>query len=283
MNRHLLLWLCAPVLLCWFSACTEDDFITADPQLVVEGWIDSDGFPVVILTTTLPISNEYCDYNSLEQHLVKWAKVTVSDGEQEVILTGKVDNDYYPPYVYTTGQLRGVAGKRYRLTVEYDNFHAEAETVIPSPVPIDSFQIEQAGGDSLYQVTACFSHKPNEENRYKFFVYTDRDAYTSFSSAYLGLVNGETAGSYLRIPVYRSHTLEHWEDYTPYFSLGETVTIKLATLDSISYSFWETYEELTALSRNPFFSLTENLNSNIQGGLGYWIGYGTTQYKITVR
>ena len=79
------------------------------PQLVVEGWIDEGGFPVVILSETVPISDIYADVNTLNDRVIKWAKVSIDDGENEVILTGKNSPSYFPPYIYTTSRMRGVA------------------------------------------------------------------------------------------------------------------------------------------------------------------------------
>ena len=72
------------VLSCLFS-CTTDDEITGNtPQLVVEGWIENGKFPEVILTTTIPISKDYQSLSNIERHLIKWAKVTIDDGERSV-------------------------------------------------------------------------------------------------------------------------------------------------------------------------------------------------------
>ena len=41
-----------------FVGCQGNDELTTKPRLVVEGWIDDGGFPVVMLTTTVNISKE---------------------------------------------------------------------------------------------------------------------------------------------------------------------------------------------------------------------------------
>jgi hypothetical protein len=86
------------IFLCVFlvlASCKGKYLIEEPPQLVVEGWIDANGFPVVILTETLPISEDEISVLTLEEHLIKWAKVTVCDGEREVVLNGKVDKRYF--------------------------------------------------------------------------------------------------------------------------------------------------------------------------------------------
>lgn len=49
---------------------------------------------------------------------IKWAKVTVSDGEQEEVLVGRKSDGIFPPYRYTGVSIRGEAGKKYFLKVE---------------------------------------------------------------------------------------------------------------------------------------------------------------------
>lgn len=39
---------------------------------------------------------------------------------------------------------------------------------------------------------------------------------------------------------------------------------------------------MTTLSRNLLFPVTNNLHSNIDGGLGYWFGYGACFATLTV-
>lgn len=275
-----------PALLCLaglFSACNTEDMISAPSQIVVEGWIDHNGFPVVILTKTIPIDKEYRDFSTMEEYLIKWAKVTVSDGEQKVVLTGKVDNSYFPPYIYTTGRLRGKAGKRYSLTVEYDNFYAKAETSIPLPAKIDSFSVTPVvGKDSLFQLTACFEDPSETTDYYAFFVNQSNSYYRFTSNSVL---SDEGRDGPLRIPIFKPTDMfaEDPDDYTPYYEEGECAQVKFVRMDSVGYEFWKSFEETRSLSRNPFFQVTENMKSNIEGGLGYWIGYGASFYAVPIK
>ena len=101
------------------AGCSFPDMYDYEPQIVVEGWIEDGGYPVVIVTSTVPVTGDYRYWDEMQDHIIRWAKVTVSDGEKDVVLTGKMDNDYFPPYVYTTSRLKGESGKTYTLTVEY--------------------------------------------------------------------------------------------------------------------------------------------------------------------
>ena len=40
------------------NSCSTHIPLESDPQLVVEGWIDDGGFPVVIVTTTIPVDEQ---------------------------------------------------------------------------------------------------------------------------------------------------------------------------------------------------------------------------------
>ena len=135
------------------SGCAKEVMPMDEPVLVVEGWIDAGGYPVVMLSTTVPAQDDqYID--DLDDHVIRWARVAVSDGEREVVLTGKVDERYTPPYIYTTGKLKGEPGKTNRLTVSYDDFYAEAETYIPEVAWVESFSMLQVEGTDKYQLMA---------------------------------------------------------------------------------------------------------------------------------
>lgn len=263
-------------------ACQGDELIEVSPQLVVEGWIDDGGFPVVIVTTTVPIQKEYKDVATLEECLIRWAKVTVSDGDTTVVLTGKVDKKHFPSYIYTTGQLRGEVGKHYRLTVEYGDFFAEAETSVPCPVKVDSFMIEPVNDDSLCQITACFTDNPLSVNYYAFFCMEEtQDTPSSFRLSPQGIFWDSATDSVIRVPVYMPTSLfKTAEEYSRYFSVGDSVIVKFVNMDADSYKFWNSFEEIRMLSRNPLFPVSDNMDSNIRGGLGYWCGYGASYYSV---
>lgn len=275
------------IFLCVFlvlASCKGKYLIEEPPQLVVEGWIDANGFPVVILTETLPISEDEISVLTLEEHLIKWAKVTVCDGEREVVLNGKVDKKYFPPYIYTTSHMRGIPGKKYKLTVSYEDYYAEAETIIPQPVEIDSFSVHSINGSGgYYQVVAHISDNPDENNYYKAFSYASTSKYTSYTGTYMGIVNDAVLDEHVCLSIYRSRTIDNWENYEQYFTYGEKVMIKISQLDQIGYRFWEAYEVVSSLSRNPLFPVTEGLPSNVKGAMGYWLGYGSNQYLIEIK
>ncbi len=262
----------------WLMGCSDDYGVEqTKPALVVEGWIENGEPPVVLITTTLPITSEYQSIEDYQEFLVKWAKVTVSDGENSVVLTGKIDKRYYPPYVYTTGYMIGQEGKTYHLTVEYDNYYATAITTIPKAPQIDSFKVERVeGSDSLHYIKACFTDNPNEKNYYQFFVREGTQS-RQFIGSYLGSIDDVVLDGPTEVPVYRGHQLIG-DRYIPYFSDRELLTIKFAQVDECSFHFWDDYLKDQNLSTNMFFSSPLGVRTNVQGGIGYWCGYGCSTY-----
>ena len=114
------------------GGCSQDVSTSSLSQLVVEGWIDAGGFPVVKLTRTIPLSDDALSLDSLSRYMDRWAKVTISDGERTEVLAGRYDKKYFPPFIYTTYDMRGEEGREYSLRVEAsDGKVAEARTRIP--------------------------------------------------------------------------------------------------------------------------------------------------------
>ena len=67
--RHLTAFLLFTIML--ISACDDDAGIhNQSSQLVVEGWIQNDQFPVVILTRTVPVSTEFQEMNDLKDYII---------------------------------------------------------------------------------------------------------------------------------------------------------------------------------------------------------------------
>ncbi len=271
------------VLSCLFS-CTTDDEITGNtPQLVVEGWIENGKFPEVILTTTIPISKDYQSLSNIDRHLIKWAKVTIDDGERSVVLTGRIDKSKYPPYRYSTGEMRGEAGRIYRLTVEHEDYYATSVTTIPDAVEIDSLKFECYGNnEGSRRITAFFNNNNAPEADFQFFTYSTNDKYRCYSPSHTGYVSHETNKGNISRVVCKGRTINNWEDYITDFNPGDSVMVKLCRLDSLSSIFWRNFEEMSLLSRNPFFPVTQNLGSNINGGIGYWFGYGASEQMIVL-
>lgn len=266
------------ILSLFFVSCTEDKFIQADPQMVVEGWIDEGGYPIVILSQIIPVSDNEIYLDELRDYVITWGKVTISDGENKVVLTGKRNNDYYPPYIYTTSKLRGEAGKTYYLTAEYKNFFATAKTTIPSKTKVEKFVTGYENGS--YCINAIIDDNPNENNYYKFFMKVGGRDSCYLSSNY-AIVNDKDYSFPCSIPLEIGRS-DFYDKNNRQYSISEkdSIFIKFAQIDSISYNIWNDYKNILELSQNSFTRYSTSIRSNISGGLGYWVGYGATEYLL---
>jgi hypothetical protein len=103
-----------------------------ESKIVVEGWIEHEGYPNVILTRSAPYFSSI-DSGSLRNYVVTKAKVTVISGDQHEVLTLKPNDAYFPPYVYFGTELKGKVQGRYYLKVEFEDSenNVYASTSIP--------------------------------------------------------------------------------------------------------------------------------------------------------
>ena len=72
------------------------------------------------------------------------------------------------------------------------------------------------------------------------------------------------------------------DEFEQYFAADDYVYVKFCVLDDVTWQYWSDYEDLTSLSRNPFFPVTSSIRSNISGGLGYFSGYGASYYEVSI-
>lgn len=267
-------------LLCILLLSCEDRADTVQrSQLVVEGWIEKGHFPVVLVTRTANVSDEYQNASDL---LVRWAKVTISDGEHEVILIGGPDKNYYPPYRYTSYDMVGEAGKTYTLTIEDRGDTVKAATTIPPSVAIDSaVPMKCADSDTLYQVKVYFKDDPHTVNYYKLFTRVLPEEKRYFSS-FLGTFDDVSLGNPACVTALKGAHADFTGTFTPYFASGKEVAIKLVQLNKPEYEFWKSYEISVSLSSNMLVPSLVNLPSNVQGGKGCWYGMNGMTWVLDI-
>lgn len=278
MNR-ILLALMVALGLC-LASCDKEPGLDQS-CLVVEGWIEDGGFPVVILTQSVPAFTKYKPQDVLKDYIVRWAWVAVTDGTDTVVLTGKYAPGYFPPFIYTTSRMRGQSGKSYTLIVKNGHMQATATTTIPARPSNGTFKVEPCeDNDSLYQIIACFKDDPATKNYYQFFTRVGLST-KQYLASYLGSVDDAILGPETRMPVYRGHHMTN-DSYTPYYTLHDSVSVKFAQVDEAAYQFWDGYTKLLSLSGNLFLSSHSSLLTNIDGGMGYWCGYGAITADIVI-
>ena len=103
-----------------------------------------------------------------------------------------------------------------------------------------------------------------------------------YMSSFLGLVNDEVLSDGVNeISVYNGMSVRE-SDFNQYFEDDDIVYVRFSTMDEASWRYWDAFEEIQSLSRNPFFPVSNAIKSNVTGGLGYWAGYGSTYYRLPI-
>lgn len=275
----------AVCLLLFFSCTEEIELILplSENEIVVEGWIEQNRYPIVYLTLSVPFTSEI-DSSALYDQIVSQAKVTVSCDNQSEILTLKLNDNQYPPKYYSGTEMKGVAGKRYDLKIEYKGKVVTAATTIPQPPHLDSifFQLEE-GEDVKGHLYFDFTDNAASKDYYRTFAqvkHKDKRFYptllNSFDDQYF---NGEN----IRFVLYKGYkTLDDYSAENKYFLKGDTVVIKFCSVDKEHFDFWNSYQG-KVLNITSFTSSFNKIKSNINGGLGVWGGYGAGYRQVIIK
>lgn len=259
------------------AGCSEDD-IRQPQALAIEGWIDSDGYPVVILTKALSPSTEEVDVGDA---IVRWGRVTISDGEHTEVMTGGMDADMFPPYSYKSFKIKGEVGREYTVHASYDGTELTARSLMLPPARIDTV-VFRPMTDSLYSATLTF-RVPGDSDTCRFMLYTKvRGKETRHYPSLLGAVTAH-GGEELSVPIFRGKHKDRNEEYEPCFLLGDTIDVLLARVDNDVYRFWHAYQNEVYFGNNLFLSSGGSLPGNAQGGYGVFSARGVARKILRVE
>lgn len=258
------------------ASCTPQ--LDESPEmLVVEGWIENDAAPVVFVTSSVSTSFDQKDVTDLISHIALNATVSITYDSVKYPLTPTVRDEYLLKICYTTNALKGTIGGQYTLNVDWNGKHAQAVTSILQPGSVDSITIEQMN-DTAYIVKARVQPVP-QVRYYRFFSKAvDKDP--TFAPSYIGLFDSRLNDDLIAVNR-GGHSPIEQNDY--FYALGDSVVFKLASMDDTAYDFWSKFEENVMFSHTALLPYATNLKSNIDGGLGYFFGYGITTYTTKIN
>lgn len=266
-------------------SCTPQA-VPNEPEIVLEGWIDEGGHPIVMLHKSINFTEDFNTMEDLiEEKIIYLGKVTVSDGETSVVLTGRVDTAYLPPYSYSSVRIMGESGRAYRVEAEFEGKKVSAVTTIPPKALFDSISVESMPDKpGFFRLTGYLTDMKEQSDYFVvFYRYKGEKQYRNGLHGVASDIAADTSGV-LRIPIYKNMAGTSLVDKdslsTRFFRLGDTLEIKLAAIDGVSYRFWESFASLTITSTIPFLHVSENIYTNVSGGRGYWCGYGSSTYTI---
>lgn len=259
------------------------------PSMVIEAWIDANGYPTVLIHKSYVFATAGDTTQRLEdiikQQLIPFGKVTLTDGEQTEVLTGRLDTTYMPPFLYSTTRMKGEVGKAYTVTAQWEDLYASARTTIPPVARLDSVVVR---GDSAGFVDArgYMTIDTQSEAYYALFMRDMRSKQYQFCP--WGVFESKDAQQgQMEMRIYNpfndtinnpKQTLYFWRDTVPDKTMD--YYLKVARIDYPSYQFWKAYNERIVLKGIIFVPVYKNIASNVEGGLGYFCGMGSSSYPI---
>ncbi len=289
-------------------SCIDDitlDLPAYEPKIVVEGFIEqgdvarvylthSQGYFDSIGTDSVDVEIEIGGFpitltlpEFLYKTIVLDAIVTVSDGVKTDTLKMWFDQSSFPYLFYVGNAIIGEEGGTYSLKIEADNKVLTSSTTIPTVVPIDSlwFEFMAENEDSLGFIYGIFDDPIDEVNFYRLFTKTEgRDSswvHQRNSVFPDNTINGDEDNMF--VMYHGNNRMENNnEEGSFYFKLGDKVQVKLCTIDYNHYMFWRTFQMSAGGGGNPFAAPVPT-ETNIEGGLGVWGGYGVSITEYTVE
>ncbi len=278
------------------------------PRYVVEGYVEAGqdaSIPYLILTRTLDFYGEIGP-DDFDNSYVHDAQVSVTNGTRTVTLQEICFNDLddeakkliaeqfgfnadslkinFCVYIDILDQLKAEEDETYHLEIIVDGDTITSSTYIPILVPLDSLKFSPPPGepnDTLAQLLCFLSDPANEANFYRILGATnggpletglagvEEDLYFDGKSFEFQLLNPQTSDGIAEPAVFGL-----------YF-VGDTITVKWASIDQATFDFWNTIEFARA-NQGPFSTYTR-IQSNIVGGIGIWGGYSVSYYTKIVN
>ena len=265
-------------------SCSNDNFSeekSIESKIVVEGWIEEGDYANVLLSRSIPVT-DVIDSTNVLNHVIRSAKITISDGENSEVLRVKNDKNRIPPFVYFGSTLKGEAGKEYSIKIEYLNRVVEAVTTIPKSVQLKSAEyIKKNATDTTGYIFVKFDDPADEKNYYQIATKIDKEEPIFVPSFYGNLDDKNFENSSVSVQINRGILLFPKTKFTPYFADGDLIHVKLRTQTKEALDFWNSWQNEIVNSKNPIYPSNTSLKSNIKGGIGIWAGYG--QSTIIVK
>ncbi|MEE2930968.1 MAG: DUF4249 family protein [Bacteroidota bacterium] len=302
-----------------FISCQKEidiDLLSSNNQIVVEGVIEQNMPPYVLLTKSVgffePVTEEGFKDIFLKDAIVSverddgW-KIDLIDWNDSI---PELSYPIYAPSDALTGNYSNFSklGYKYKLNIKWydesqnDTIEVNSITSIPNmpTPPLDCVWVKKAEGNGVKDhhcyIWVQYSDPDTLGNSliitYKRLEGTRKD---NFFQKFIELArtdiiaNGKTFQVYFATePSKEDEDNDNWlggfnsrRDSAGILLDADVVLFKFAQVDMKSYKFWRSFERSGGSKGNPF-SEPMNLVSNINGGLGVWTGYGAAYYEVEI-
>ena len=275
------------ILIFSFFSCTKElkiEGIESGQQLVIEGYIEPQKYPIVYLTKTSDYLDKI-DSSNILQYIASYAKVSVSvDGKTE-ILTLKRYNNKFPIYYYEGNEIMGEVGKIYTLKVELSGKVYESKTTLTERVALDNLLHFGATNNPEQKFLKIRFKDPKNVNNY-YRIYTKRVGKDiDFVPSYLSTFSDYgTDGKDINFEIIRSYSPVINTDNGRYFVTNDSVIVKFCTIEKKQYDYWKAIETQIAISSNPFgLSSSTPISLITNNALGVWSGLSSKYYHIKIK
>lgn len=262
-------------------------------KLVVEATIENGQPPIVVLSKSVGYFSKI-SADLLTQSFIHGADVYVSNGSFNHKLKeySRSFGNGVTFYFYSIDSANlstsfvGQLNHQYSLRIMSEGKEYAATTTIPDTTKrIDSVWWKKppviSGSDSTKVIVMVrATDRPGYGDYIRYFTKTNSEPFlpplnSTFDDYF---IDGTTYELQVDKGVDRNLSIDYNENF---FRRGDTVGLKLSSIDKATYDFWRTMEFSYASVGNPFSSPTKVL-SNIKGdALGYFGGYAS-QYRTII-
>ncbi|MBO7316970.1 MAG: DUF4249 family protein [Paludibacteraceae bacterium] len=266
-----------------FVGCEQEE--VDHTKMVLEGWIDADGHPVVMLHKSYSLDGDNTTaidtslVSIIGNQLVLFGSITIFDGKDSVLLTGRVDTNYMPPYIYTSVFMKGEVGKTYHISAKYNNFSVSAKSTIPSKATFDSICVKKNNLDKMEVIGYANSLIVGEH----YIVMLKASDKSQYKVMPLGVFEASKPNMEMRI--YNNLLLDKNLSFFNYFPKTDSVylSIKFAHIGEKEFEIWNSFAAQSTTQGVFFMETHGNIPSNIEGGNGYFCGMGSSEYLIKLN
>lgn len=287
------------------ASCEKDidiDIPEEEPQIVVEGSIEIDQPPVVLVSKTRGLF-EPTSPDDLAGAYISNANVFVNGEALTPLCTNEIPDEFIPLLsdllsippddlddldicAYVGLEMEGAPETTYELRVEVEEKILSSVTHIPNPVVPDSSWFRLWANSPRYGFVFTRITDPDTlNNAYRVFTRrigpndndnpNDEVFYAPFGSAFTDeFFNGDPLeiGFQRGQPANSSRPVDNGDE-SGFFEIGDRFVFKFCSTDQATYQFFRTFEQQLGTNGSPF-AAPNNVISNIEGGLGIWAGYG---------
>jgi hypothetical protein len=263
------------------------------PKLVVEATIETGEYPMAVLTKSVGYFSRI-DPQALLSSFVRNADVFVSNGtsthklKEYAVAAAPGVFLYY--YTVDSSNLatafKGALNQSYSLRIVAEGREYTANTTIkPLRKTIDSMYARQAP-------------QPDTSKRNILIKVTDPVGFGDYirvftklnSSPFLPPFNSAFDDLFIDGTTYEVQMVKGYDrndrgnagnSDRSLFNKGDTVTLKMSSIDKATYEFWQTMEYSYGSIGNPFSTPTKVTSNISNGALGYFGGYASV-YKTLI-